>query len=129
MSIAGIVSQRSTCGRKAVGAVLALEGRPLSVGYAGPPSGAPHCNSLVCPDLSVPCVRTIHAEMNAIAFAARKGIAIEGAELYVTLSPCLACAKVIVNSGIKRVYYRELYRLPEGPYFLQYSGIGCEQLL
>jgi len=121
-------SHRSTCERKKVGALLAIDGRPISVGYAGAPSGFPHCHKGIC-DLSKPCTRTVHAETNAIAFAARKGIATEGATLYCTLAPCGECAKLIINAGILRVVYYELYRTSDGIDLLQRAGISTQMFV
>lgn len=104
-----VASLRSTCGRRQVGAVISREGRVLSTGYAGPPSGIPHCSSDIC-DLSAPCTRTIHAEMNAILFAAKVGISTQGSSIYCTDSPCQRCAEAIVNAGIRSVYYARPYR-------------------
>jgi dCMP deaminase len=129
MEMAIIASKRSTCNRKHVGAIIALDGRPVSVGYAGAPSGLPHCLDHGClPGSDGGCIRTQHAEANAIAWAARKGIATERATLYTTVSPCLACAKLIVNSGIDEVWFLELYRKTEGTELLEKLGIACEQL-
>jgi dCMP deaminase len=129
MEMAIIASKRSTCNRKHVGAIIAIDGRPVSVGYAGAPAGLPHCLEHGC--LTGPeggCIRTQHAEANAIAFAARKGIATEGATLYTTVSPCLACAKLIINAGISEVWYLELYRKTEGIGLLTEKGVFSAQL-
>ncbi len=129
MEMAITASKRSTCSRKHVGALIAIEGRPVSVGYAGAPSGLPHCldhGCIVGPDGG--CIRTQHAEANAIAWAARKGISTENATLYTTVSPCLACAKLIINAGIGEVWFLELYRKMEGIELLGKLGISCEQL-
>jgi len=129
MEMAIIASKRSTCTRKHVGAIIAIEGRPVSVGYAGAPSGLPHCLEHGCltgPDGG--CIRTQHAEANAIAFAARKGIATEKATLYTTVSPCLACAKLIINAGIIEVWYLERYRKTEGLDLLSEKYIFHDQL-
>jgi dCMP deaminase len=129
MEMALTASKRSTCNRKHVGAIIAIEGRPVSVGYAGAPAGLPHCLEHGClagPDGG--CIRTMHAEANAIAFAARKGIATERATLYTTVSPCLACAKLIINAGIIDVWYLELYRKQEGLDLLSEKGIFHSQL-
>lgn len=122
MEICEVVSKRTTCERRQVGAVIARNGRVLSLGYAGAPSGLPHCSPAVC-DASTPCRRTIHAEQNAIAWAAREGIATDGATLYCTTEPCLECAKVIINAGIRRVVFRDPYRVHEGRLLLQSVGI------
>ena len=123
-----VTSLRSTCGRRQVGAIIALDGRVISSGYAGPPSGHPHCDHrcFTASNAMGGCNRTIHAEANAIAYAARHGISTTGATLYCTLSPCRECAKIIISSGIKRVCYLEAYRDLSGVNLLQESGIVCE---
>lgn len=128
LSTALIMAKRSTCLRKQVGAVIAIKGRILSTGYGGAPSGFAHCLESIC-DLTKPCLRTVHAESNAIAFAARYGIPTEGATLYTSLSPCPDCAKLIINTGIKQVIYFEAYRLQDGIHLLQDAGLEVEQLL
>lgn len=127
MGMAVLASRRSTCQRKQVGAVLAVDSRPVSIGYGGAPSGFPHCSPDIC-DLSKPCTRTIHAEANAIAFAARKGIVTENATLYCTLAPCLDCAKLLINAGVKNVFYLETYRSREGIALLAEAGVWVSQL-
>lgn len=124
--ICQVVSLRSTCNRAQVGAVIARNGRIISTGYAGAPSGLPHCGPPHC-DLNIPCTRTVHAEAGAISYAAREGIPTEGATLYCTHSPCVDCAKLIVNSGIKRVVYINEYRKPEGLELLRSAGVLVEQ--
>jgi dCMP deaminase len=111
MTMAFLSAKRSTCNRKQVGCVISKEGRVLTLGYAGSPSGTPHCTDEGCIlDINGGCIRTQHAEANAIAFSAKHGIALDGSTLHTTLSPCLACAKIIINAGIKEVVYNELYR-------------------
>lgn len=126
MAQAILTAQRSTCLRKQVGAVIAHNGRIISTGYAGAPAGMPHCLDVGC-DTSkgTGCTRTAHAEINAIAYAARFGIATDGAELYCTLSPCETCAKAIRNAGIIRVYFNEQYRDASGINLLEKSGVEC----
>jgi dCMP deaminase len=109
MDIAITVSQRGTCLRKRVGSVIAKDGRVLSIGYVGAPSGLPHCTPETC-SLETPCLLTIHAEANAVAFAAKEGIRLSGSTMYSTVSPCLNCAKLIINSGIKAIVFLEEYR-------------------
>lgn len=111
MRIASVVSARGTCLRASVGAVLARDGRIIATGYVGSPAGLPHCLDVGC-DVSEfsGCLRTVHAEANALAFAARFGIATEGTDLYCTHSPCGNCAKLIINAGISRVIYEQEYR-------------------
>ncbi len=124
MSLAELVAQRGTCQRSKVGCVIALEGRIVTTGYVGSPPGLPHCLDVGClVGPSGGCIRTVHAEAGAIAFAARKGIAIEGAILYTTLSPCEACAKLILGAGIQKVVYREEYRDRSGLELLNAAGV------
>lgn len=145
--ICQVVAQRSTCWRSQVGAVIVKEGRVVSMGYNGPVSGMPACedlpNVLECPteeDFSqwkedhplmcqgAGCTRSLHAETNAIAFAARAGVSVEGCTMYCTMSPCINCAKVIVNSGIKKLVYMEEYRDITGLNLLKSAGITVVHL-
>jgi dCMP deaminase len=93
-----------------VGAVIVREKTLLSTGYNGSIRGMPHCDDVGHMMSEGLCVATIHAEMNAIIQAARNGVRIEGAELYVTASPCWNCFKAAANAGVKTVYYGEFYR-------------------
>jgi len=127
MSTAGIWARRSTCLRRKVGAVIAQENRIISQGYNGAPSGKPHCTPETCNDDN-PCTNTVHAEINAIAFAARYGISVEGATLYTTLAPCLNCSKAMINSGIKKVVYLDTYRDLSGIELLRDSGVSILKL-
>ncbi|MDP6456662.1 MAG: dCMP deaminase family protein [Candidatus Marinimicrobia bacterium] len=110
MNIAGEVASRSTCDRKHVGAVIVRDKVILSTGYNGSLRGLPHCDEVGHEMENGHCVRTIHAEANAIVQAARNGINISDAEIYVSASPCYTCFKMIANSGIRKVYYGEFYR-------------------
>ena len=130
MQTAKIWSQRGTCNRKSVGAVIARDTRIISTGYVGSPPGLPHCTDAGC--LIDPhtggCVRTLHAETNAIAFAAAKGLSVERTSLYVTLSPCVSCSKLIVASRISEVYYNEAYRDSSGLDYLLMGGVSVLQI-
>lgn len=128
MRIASVISLRGTCNRAQVGAVLARDGRIIATGYVGAPSGLPHCQDVGC-DVSEfsGCLRTVHAEANAIAFAARYGIATEGSNLYCTHSPCGNCAKLIINAGISRVIYEQQYRDAKPILMLRSVGIVVAQ--
>lgn len=108
-SYAAIAAQRSSCLRRQVGAVIFDEGRPIVAGYNGAPSQVSHCTPEICNEDS-PCTRTVHAEANCIAFAARKGLATEGTVMVCTASPCLDCAKLIINAGITELCYIDEYR-------------------
>ena len=110
MNIAQEVSTRSTCNRKAVGAVIVRGQTILSTGYNGSIKGADHCDDAGHEMENDHCVRTIHAEANAIVQAARHGIRIENSEIYVTASPCYDCFKMIANAGINKIYFGEFYR-------------------
>ena len=110
MKIAEQVASRSTCDRKHIGAVIVRDKTILSSGYNGSLRGAPHCDDAGHDMENGHCVRTVHAEANAIAQAAKNGVRIDEAELYVTASPCLSCFKLVANSGIQTIYYREFYR-------------------
>lgn len=110
MWMARIVSSRATCDRKHVGAVIVRDRVVLSTGYNGSIRGLPHCDEVGHMMQNDHCVRTVHAEANAIIQAARVGTAIDGASIYTSASPCFDCFKLIANSGIRRVVYAEFYR-------------------
>jgi dCMP deaminase len=110
MSIAEQVATRSTCDRKHVGAVIVRDKTILATGYNGSLRGAPHCDDAGHDMENGHCVRTVHAEANAVAQSAKHGVMIDGSEMYVTASPCLTCFKLVANAGIKTVYYKEFYR-------------------
>ena len=110
MNIASEVATRSTCDRKHVGAVIVRDKTILSTGYNGSVRGLPHCDDAGHMMEDNHCVATIHAESNAIIQAARNGVRLEGADIYVTASPCWNCFKMLANAGIKNIYYGEFYR-------------------
>ncbi len=110
MSIAKVVASRSTCERKFVGAVIVRDKTILSTGYNGSIRGMPHCTDVGHLMEDGHCVATLHAETNAIIQAAKNGVSIDGATIYVTASPCWNCFKTICNSGIRRIAYAEFYR-------------------
>lgn len=147
IKICQVVAQRSTCLRSQVGAVIVKDNRVVSMGYNGPVSGMPACedlpNVLECPTegtfslwkenhplmcQGAGCTRSLHAETNAIAFAARAGVPVGGCTMYCTMSPCINCAKVIVNSGIKCLKYLEKYRDTSGLELLMAAGIEVGHL-
>lgn len=123
MRIAETVALRSTCKRAQVGAIVVVNDRPISMGYNGAPSGLPHCLEVGCLMHNGHCIRTIHAEINAITFAARTGIPIEGGILYCTHAPCLECSKAITNAGIRAVVYKINYGDGEGLKLLSKAGV------
>lgn len=129
MRTATVISLRGTCERASVGAVIAREGRIISTGYVGAPSGLPHCTTVGCEvGNHGGCTRTVHAEANAISFAARAGTSTDGSKLYCTHSPCLECAKLIINAGIIAVYFETPYRDTSGLALLVTAGIGIWQI-
>ena len=110
MNIAKQVATRSTCERKHVGSVIVRDRIILSTGYNGSIRGMPHCDEMGHMMENGHCVATIHAEANAVLQAARNGVRIEGAEVYITASPCWQCFKTIANAGLRRICYGEFYR-------------------
>lgn len=110
MQIALVVSTRATCERRHVGAVVVRDRTILSTGYNGSIRGLPHCDEIGHMMEDAHCVRTVHAEANAVAQAARNGVNIDKATCYVTASPCWSCFKLLANAGIIRVCYGEFYR-------------------
>ena len=110
MNIAKEVASCSTCDRKNVGAVIVRDKTILATGYNGSIRGLDHCDEKHHEMENGHCVRTIHAEANAIVQAARHGVRIEESKIYVTASPCYDCFKMIANSGIIAIYYAEFYR-------------------
>jgi len=110
MNIARVVASRATCDRKFVGAVIVRDKTILSTGYNGSIRGMPHCSETGHMMQDGHCVATIHAETNAVLQAAKNGVGIDGATVYVTASPCWNCFKMITNAGIRRIVYAEFYR-------------------
>src|SRR3989338_3967738 len=110
MNIAKEVATRSTCDRKHVGALITRNKTILSSGYNGSIRGMPHCDDVGHLMEDGHCVATIHAETNAILQAAKNGVMIDGAEVYITASPCWNCFKMVANAGIKKIFYGEFYR-------------------
>lgn len=124
MNIARVVATRATCDRKHVGAVLVRDKTILSTGYNGSIRGLPHCSEVGHMMEDGHCVATVHAEANAIIQAAKNGVAIEGATIYTTASPCWPCFKLIGNSGCKRIVFGEFYR--DNRIFEYASQLGIE---
>lgn len=132
--IAKAFSERSSCGRLNVGCVAVMDGRVICTGYNGALKNnrSKHCseydlNKCNC-DLSKPCEKSIHAEANLIAFSARNGISLNGSELYITHSPCKKCSELIIQSGIKAVYYLDEFRDTEGISFLSENKVKVLKL-
>jgi dCMP deaminase len=134
MELAVNLAKRSHCVKAQVGAVLTKDTRIVSLGYNGPPAGTHNCDiewpQEGCPrDSKGSCSLALHAEQNAILYASKNNVTIEGSTLYVTLSPCISCARVIYTTGIKKVYYLNSYadfkglKSDEGVDFLQKFGV------
>lgn len=136
MEIAHVVAKRATCERRLVGAVIVLDRRILTTGYNGAPHGLPHCIDVGCKIVDGHCLRTLHAEQNAIVQAALNGVSTRSASVYVTCQPCNACAKMIINAGIERVVFegdypddfaRELFA-QAGTELVRFTSAGAELL-
>ena len=143
MNIALEAAKRSTCSRASVGAVISRDGRPISLGYNGAPAGLPHCTHEcncgaelfpkpehlnICASVQ-PCLISVHAEVNALAFAARHGVATDQAELHITFSPCLNCSMLIINAGIIRVCWDQSYRVSDGVDLMKNAGIDARMMV
>ncbi len=136
LTIASMVATRSTCLRRKVGAVLVRDKRILSTGYNGPPSGIIHCSERGClrRELGIPSgerheiCRGLHAEQNAIIQAALFGVSIKGAVLYSTTFPCIICTKMLINAGVKAIYYLEGYPDPLSMEMLKEAEVEIEQM-
>ena len=124
LRMAEIWAENSYCKRRQVGAILVKDKMIISDGYNGTPSGFPN----VCEENNVTYPYVLHAEANAITKIARSGNNSDGATLYVTDSPCIECAKLIIQAGIKRVVYSREYRLTDGVDLLRRAGIQVEHL-
>lgn len=122
MEVADAISKRGTCDRGRSGCVIAKDRQILATGYVGSPAGFPHCDDVGHQmkkliheegNATQHCVRTVHAEQNAICQAAKRGVSIDGATIYCTMTPCRVCAMLLINSGIKRVYCEKRYHAGE----------------
>lgn len=124
LRIAQVVGERSTCERAHVGCVLVVDKRILTTGYNGSPAGQEHCDDIGHLLIDGHCVRTIHAETNAIIQAALHGVSTKGAACYVTHYPCLNCTKALINAGITRLVYNAAYNIdPIARGFFQAAGV------
>lgn len=133
MATAELWALLSTCDRLQVGAVVTLDTRIISTGFNGSVSGADHCDhSCDCSAsrghtatcrLRQPCTEAMHAEANALAFAGQYGVPTKGTHLYVTHSPCLACARTLIQHGVTEVTYKTAYRSPDGLALLEKMGV------
>jgi dCMP deaminase len=143
MEMAEAQAKRSTCDRAQVGVVIARDGRVLATGYNGAPAGLPHCDhenddreelvdgggSTIARVYTGPgCQNAVHAEANAVAYAARYGVALDGSVLYTTYTPCLACAQIVINAGVREVVALKPYRDTAGRDLILAAGLSMVQL-
>lgn len=138
MTITRQVTERSTCLRAKVGAVIVRDKNILATGYNGSPAGLPHCYDVGClvyrsttpsGEVEENCFRTIHAEINAITQAAKNGAAIRGADIYITHTPCIHCFKVLINTGIRRIFYEQPYKLHTLEELRRYTDVELIQVV
>jgi len=136
MEVASSIAKRATCDRGRSGCVIARDNQILATGYVGAPAGLPHCDEaghemrkLLREDGTITqhCVRTVHAEQNAICQAAKRGVAIDGATLYCRMTPCRTCAMMIINCGVKRIVAERRYHAgAESEAMLAEAGVTLE---
>ena len=137
MTITRQVAERSTCLRAKVGAVIVRDRNIVATGYNGSPAGLPHCTDVGCliyssrtpsGEMEENCFRTIHAEINAIAQAAKNGASIRDADIYITHTPCIHCMKVLLNTGIRAIYYEREYKLHTLEDMRKHTGVTLERV-
>ncbi len=135
IEMAELVSSRSTCIRRKIGAIIVKDKQVLSTGYNGSPRGLPHCSDVGClrDELGIASgtrheiCRAVHAEQNAIVQCARHGAPTKTSTLYVNINPCKICAKLIINAGISRVVYKGEYPDSEGIELLEEAGVKIDR--
>lgn len=129
MAQSHLLALRSTCTRLMVGATIVRDKRIIAGGYNGSVSGSVHCIDEGCYIVDNHCVRTVHAEANALLQCAKFGVATEGADMYVTHFPCLQCTKLIIQSGLKNIYYATDYRNdPFAEQLFKETGVKTKQV-
>lgn len=135
MEMLEVIKTRSTCVRRHVGAVIVRDHRIIATGYNGAPTGLKHCTKETCVRLKYgiksgerhELCRATHAEQNAIISAARMGVSVDGAEIYITDSPCILCTKMLINAGIKRIVYKGAYPDSFSLEMLEEAGVETVQ--
>jgi dCMP deaminase len=127
MEIARTVATRATCPRASVGAVLVREHRILTTGYNGAPRHVAHCTEVGCEMVGDHCVRSTHAEANAVVQGALHGVPLEGATAYCTHQPCVHCAKLLISAGITKIVYLQPYPDPFAQQLLAEAGVALVQ--
>jgi dCMP deaminase len=137
MTITREVAERSTCLRAKIGAVIVRDKNILATGYNGSPTGLPHCLDVGCliyrsttpsGEVEENCFRCIHAEINAIAQAAKNGASIRAGDIYITHTPCIHCFKVLINTGIRRIFDDKPYKLHTLEELLQFADVTLQQV-
>ena len=128
LKLAMLASERATCPRMHCGCVLVKRKNVIATGYNGSIPGDEHCEDVGCLVIDNHCVRTVHAEMNALIQAARRGHAVEGATAYVTNMPCTTCAKAVVTAGVKRVVVFSDYHDTLATEFFKKAGVVIDKI-
>ncbi len=128
LKLAMLASERATCPRMHCGCVLVRDKHVLATGYNGSLPGLPHCDDVGCLIVDGHCIRTNHAEMNAICQAARNGVSLNGATAYVTNMPCTTCAKALVSTGIRRVVVFSDYHSSHAGQFLAEADVRLDRI-
>ncbi|MDP4009510.1 MAG: cytidine/deoxycytidylate deaminase family protein [Candidatus Shapirobacteria bacterium] len=136
MEVADAISKRATCDRGRSGCVIARDKQILVTGYVGSPVGLPHCDEVghqmkktIHEDGTITqhCVRTVHAEQNAICQASKRGVSIDGATVYCRMTPCRICAMLLINCGVKKVYCERKYHAgAESEQMFKKAGVELE---
>jgi len=130
LKIADLVASRSTCPRLHVGAVLVKDRMIVSTGYNGSPRKTDQCDEVGCRIVNSHCARVVHAEENAVLQAAYNGISTKGSTLYTKYFPCERCVKVLINAGVQRIVYQEIYKNLDQPFareLLKQAGVKLEK--
>ncbi|GAC1395834.1 MAG: cytidine/deoxycytidylate deaminase family protein [Vulcanimicrobiaceae bacterium] len=124
MEVARTVATRATCPRASVGAVVVREHRILTTGYNGAPRGVAHCADAGCEMVAGHCVRSTHAEANAVVQGALHGVGLDGATAYCTHQPCVNCAKLLISAGVARIVYEAAYADAFAQMMLAEAGVA-----
>ena len=127
LTVARLTAMRSTCKRMSVGCVIVKDHRIISTGYNGALPNHAECSDKNC-DISYPCQIAVHAEANAITWAAKEGLSLKDTSIWCTHLPCQKCTELIIQAGIKDVFYLKTYRVSEGISTLRASGINIQQI-
>ncbi len=124
MEVARTVATRATCPRAAVGAVLVRDHRILTTGYNGAPRNVPHCTEVGCELVNGHCIRSTHAEANAVVQGALHGVRLDGATAYCTHQPCINCAKLFISAGVVKIVFSDAYADPFAQQLLAEAGVA-----